>query len=925
MAEGKIIGGPFSKEVIAQLALRSKIVSKGTRTNDDLQYITAKTGWAKLTSGVNVGGTSDLAKKYIMVGGVKGRTGTDTYSNFTGENGKGFRPMPGITGVQINSLGQFGQLKEATITFNCWDRSQITELELLFMRPGFTALLEWGHSIYAKGEGEFVKTPQTIGSFFDTGTTKEQLYTEIKELRKQSGYNYEGMFGFIKNFSWKYRPDGGYDCTTNIVSIGEIMESLTIDIDTPAVTTTVGSPKGEARVVPATMLQDILKTVLASETNSAWPDIRTKFPEFASKHITVGGRDKLDVVKLFLTNKKIGGVENKDKGQSFHYMSLKSFCELVNTLIIVDNNKKNVIRLNTNILKLDSQGGDNTKIPTCRFRTYKFHTSSDPGVCMLMTDGSKNWPYEENLFAKMRSNAEGSTDEILNIYVNIGLLESAMANLLAKEKGERTLLNLFGPIFKEINDVLGGINDIGFQYEEDEFTYYIVDRKVQVQAEEVSILNITGLKSTVSQFNFVTKLSPAITTMCAISAQAGATDVGLEAGALLRWNEGLEDRIITKKSMKVDEPAFPTVPTTFPIAGVPPPTAVVPPTPEQQRDVQQKDRRKTINDALSQVYNSKQYDSEAIAVARTQYTQFSTNYIQFYAEDPATAGNAGPAGIIPFQVGIEMDGISGMKIGQAFKINEGIMPAKYDGVVGFIVTGIDNSITGNRWVTNLKAQTIVLKGTTEKTSGPTYSDDFTSTGVSKTEKRGIPHSTSAKKISSFGKVSSSVPAHAKPILDTIAYTEGTAAVGNNGYDILVGFEQLPGWTENYDKGHPNKLVKLNASLSSTAAGRYQFLKNTWAGKGNLPFNKSNQDLVGWKLVNAQSAVKSSFDVAKAQIQSGKVDVNANPGFLTFLDSNYAVWASLVNRKGQSRYGGQDGGLTPTDIYRVYTEAVRKYV
>ena len=137
-------------------------------------------------------------------------------------------------------------------------------------------------------------------------------------------------------------------------------------------------------------------------------------------------------------------------------------------------------------------------------------------------------------------------------------------------------------------------------------------------------------------------------------------------------------------------------------------------------------------------------------------------------------------------------------------------------------------------------------------------------------------------------------------------------------------DRLPGWTENYDKGHPNKLVKLNASLSSTAAGRYQFLKNTWAGRGDLPFNKSNQDLVGWKLVNAQSAVKSSFDVAKAQIQNGKVDVNTNPGFLTFLDNNYAVWASLVNRKGQSRYGNQDGGLTPADIYKVYTEAVRKY-
>ena len=923
MAGGKIIGGPFSDGVIDQLALRSKIVSKGTRENEDIIYITSKTGWAKLTSGVNVGGSSKLAEKYVMVGGVKGRTGTDTYSNFTGENGKGFRPMPGITGVQINSLGQFGQLKEATVTFNCWDRSQITELELLFMRPGFTALLEWGHSIYAKSETNFDKTPKTVGSFFTSGTSKEQLYNEIAQLKKDSSYNYDAIFGFIKNFSWKYRPDGGYDCTTSLVSIGEIMESLTIDVDTAAVTPTVGTQGGVATVVPATMLQDVLKTIRETGATEAWAAIESKFPKFATKFETVNATTGLTIANLPLSKVKVGGKTQTPKaGNKFVYISMRSFCMLVNTLLIVDNNKKNVIKLNTDITPI---GGGDT--PTCRFRTYKFHTSSDPGVCLLVTDGSKNWSYSEEILGLIKQGLKGSTDEILNIFVNINLLENSMINLLAKEKSERTLLNLFQPIFSELNDVLGGINDIGFQYEEEEFTYYIVDRKVQVETKDVSVLNITGLKSTVTQFDFTTKLSPAITTMCAISAQAGAADVGLEAGALLRWNEGLEDRIISKKSIQTEEPFFPPVPTIFPgVVGAAPVTATTAPvlTPEQERKQQQDDRRKTINDALGQVYNSKIYDVEAIATARTSYNQYSANYVQFYAEDGENSVNAGPAGIIPFQVGIEMDGISGIKIGQAFKINEGIMPAKYDGVVGFIVTGIDNSIAGNRWVTNLKAQTIVLKGVVTKGSGPTYSNGFNSQGISTTEKKGIPRSTSAKKVASFGKVSNNVPIHAKPILDTIAYTEGTAAVGNNGYDVLVGFGQLSGWTENYDKGHPNKLVKLNASLSSTAAGRYQFLKQTWAGQGNLPFSKANQDLVGWKLVNAQSAVKSSYDVAKSQIQSGKIDVNANPGFLTFLDNNYAVWASLVNRKGQSRYGGQDGGLSPADIYKVYTEAIKKY-
>lgn len=722
MAGGKIIGGPFSDEVISQFNLRSKIVSKGTRTNEDLTYLTSRTGWVKLTSGVNVGGSSALAEKYVMVGGVKGRMGTNTYSNFTGEDGKGFRPMPGITGVTINSVGQFGQLKDATITFNCWDRSQITELEMLFMRPGFTALLEWGHSIYATSESEYKTTPRTVGSFFTKGTTKEQLYEEIADLKKKSGYNYEGMFGFIKNFSWKYRPDGGYDCTTTIISIGEIMESLTIDIDTASVTPTVGTAGGAGTIIPATMLQDVIKTIREAGSDEAWNAIALKFPKFASKYETVNGYTGLNAAELPLTSVVVGGKSQVPKaGNKFVYISLKTVCALVNTLIVVDNNKKNVIRLNTDITPI---GGGDT--PTCRFRTYKFHTSSDPGVCLLMTEGSKNWSYNEQVLQQLLTGKEGSSDEILNIYININVVENAMIALLAKEKGERTLLNLFAPIFTELNDVLGGINDIGFQYEEEKFTYYIVDRKAQVEDKDVSTIYITGLKSTVTQFNFTTKLSPAISTMCAISAQAGAADVGLEAGALLRWNEGLEDRIITKKSIQTEEPDQPPASTTPPKL-----------TPEQERGIQQQDRRKIVNDAIGQVYNKRVYDREVIAAARTSYTQYSTNYVQFYAEDGENAINAGPAGIIPFEVGIEMDGISGIKLGQAFRINPGIMPSKYDGVVGFIVTGQDHSITANRWVTNLKAQTIILKGANVKGSGPVPTDGFTTTGISTTEKSGI--------------------------------------------------------------------------------------------------------------------------------------------------------------------------------------------
>lgn len=689
MAGGKIIGGPFSNEVINQLNIRSKLLAKNARTSEDLLLLTSKTGWAKLSSGVNVNGSNNLAQEYVLIGGQKGLTGTNTYSNYFGEAGKGFRPMPGITSVQVRSINQFGTLKEATITFNCWDRGQLTDLEKLYMRPGFTALLEWGHSIYTKdGIEPYDKHVETVKSFFNSGQSKEAIYTEIEKLKVQSAHNYDGILGFVKNFSWSFRPDGGYDCTTTVISIGEIMESLTIDVDTPSVTER-NATEAEGSIIPGTMLQDIIVNIKGSNSIlNIWSDIVAKFPSFATKQKKVGGRGSLDVVRTQLNSIKSGDAIDSTAGMYFTYISLRSFCELVNTVIIVDNNDRNVIKLNTDIRPL---GETSSTVPTCRFRSYKFHTSSDPNVCILITDTTKNWSYNEDLLAALQANKNGSTNEILNIYVNLNFLQKQVAAVFAQPKESRTLLNLFQPILAELNTVLGNINDFSLHYEESEFTYYIVDRKVETGKGELanSVLNITGLKSAVSKFDFTTKLSPALTTMIAISAQAGGADVGVEADALLRWNEGLSDRIIKKKTVKTSEAASNAAED------------------KQATDKQQQERRTAINTALGTFYNQRQYDREAIEIARMQNIQYASEYVQNHQ---AADNNAGPAGIIPFEVGVEMDGISGIKIGQAFTINEGIMPAKYDGVVGFIVTGVDHTISANRWVTNLKAQTIILQG-----------------------------------------------------------------------------------------------------------------------------------------------------------------------------------------------------------------------
>jgi len=147
--------------------------------------------------------------------------------------------MPGITGVNIVSKNQFGTLRQATVDFKCWSVEQLTELEKLFLRPGFSILLEWGNSVYVDNKGDIQSSIITLSdrkNYFQGGYTKEKVLEEIIQLKKSSSNNYDGMFGYIKNFQWSYNNEGGYHCRCDIISFGELIESVKI-IVTPSFST----------------------------------------------------------------------------------------------------------------------------------------------------------------------------------------------------------------------------------------------------------------------------------------------------------------------------------------------------------------------------------------------------------------------------------------------------------------------------------------------------------------------------------------------------------------------------------------------------------------------------------------------------------------------------------------------------------------
>lgn len=149
----------------------------------------------------------------------------------------GIVPMPGIIDANIRTKSAYGSLREAKVNFVVHNRIQLSILEMLYMRPGYSVVLEWGWVPYFRIDennvtqkmNNFVSLEDiTQGKIYTPDITQEDLYNGINTLKKGSQGNYDALLGFVKNFGYQARPDGGYDCFTELISMGEIIESLKI-------------------------------------------------------------------------------------------------------------------------------------------------------------------------------------------------------------------------------------------------------------------------------------------------------------------------------------------------------------------------------------------------------------------------------------------------------------------------------------------------------------------------------------------------------------------------------------------------------------------------------------------------------------------------------------------------------------------------
>jgi len=390
----------FDKTIIGSIKKRQNAMIN--RTPENIQYLNTRNAWIRMTSAVNVNESNTLASQYVLQGGtlnpnntLKSGIGSNTSNAYStvSPSGKthkfGIRPMPGITDLNIKSKTAYGSLREANVNFQCWDISQLEDLELLYMRPGYTVLVEWGWAPYIDSTGKYNPTftdfySNDLLNFKPGSKTKDQIFKELYQKSIDYSGNYDAMYGYVKNFEWSAREDGGYDCSTTIISPGEIIESLKVNY--------VRADLKKYKMYENGSIGDgFLNSLFETQGNN--PSV--KFVEYYQKNTLAGVWAEL-ALKLKDPNapakfsnyeiSDIPGLTNYGDLNTFIqpgsglkvYITLDSVFAILNNYIIAQSGGEPLVKLST---KTETYSGKDEEDLLCV--AHPLQVSVDPTVCLI--------------------------------------------------------------------------------------------------------------------------------------------------------------------------------------------------------------------------------------------------------------------------------------------------------------------------------------------------------------------------------------------------------------------------------------------------------------------------------------------------------------------------------------------------------------
>ena len=752
--------------VISQIRKRESLTADNSKDIDALSILNQNTGFIKVTSGNNIVSSdgkktySGPAQRFILHGGAmmseymanerqvnQLRSGVNfdknvpfnksgqAYNNYSGTLGLGYRPMPGIVSFNLQTYNTFGTLRQADIQFVVWTLEDLEQAEKLYLRPGFTAVIEFGHSVYVDNNGD----KQTLGKTFSTidenflfkKQTIKNIEKAIENKREASHGNYDGFFGYVSNFSYSFRPDGGYDCSMKVVSKGIILDSL----KSGNVSDAIQKPKQDetSDQKPPEAAKKEIKSVF-----------HTMFRSIQNYHLT-GIQDEEDTASIELDKKKLDDIiaDAEEKGIPFEplvELATKDKCEFVFTTITANIKNQDdetelqqdellayiplrfVLDVFNKLASLYEIGDTKRNFPLLKFstefgnkfRTFRKHFSTAPSmVCLPKTAPSIEHPEGTGLYSMTSNNADtnmsdyagsgnssdgNGSNEILNIFVSTKFLLSILDKVYNEDSKELTTLDFFNSLLKNINTSFSDVCRLTLFYNEGLNEYEIVDAHGGSKVRNIPIIHLSGLKSTAKQVSIQSRLSSQTSAQIAIAAQGTVDNYADNVHAIRNWNLGAVDRWIPGKTVNPNEPTIQADPenTEEVTKGKLP----------YDGDIKNfLSKNPEVSNAMLQFFKGilkGEYspDTEISLGAELRKLNLALYQLAQVGKKEDSMRNEVP---IPVELSFTIKGISMMKIGQVFKINRGLLLKKYDNY-GYVITGVNHKVENNEWTTEVNSQ-----------------------------------------------------------------------------------------------------------------------------------------------------------------------------------------------------------------------------
>jgi len=669
----------------------------------------------------NVGVTpvKNLLKCGISNGSLlEGAYGFGSPNEVTDE--RGFVPPPGITKASL-SYKNDGALAIATINIKAFNRSQFQIIDILFQRPGYSALLEFGNSIFFNNRREIdnISNSPTQDLFLGGKTSEEILDLAMIERRKNSG-NYECLLGVVSKFNWKANSDGSFDITVNLVGVGDVINSLklnTISLKGKKMESITDDSGGNLIVAKSlkSNFHNELKMIYFNYNDwNLWEKIF--WDNVPNKSVTLHNKYVFKPIGIDITDSR--------KEYKPTYISFGFLLTLLNKHLNFLSTDKTKNNFDFNILNIEGENSREVYI-----NTFPGNFSSDPSKCLVtVTDLDKvvklkkpesqyiierfnthvfvNSPNSKNITKQLKYRGykfqvdnEKYLGKLINVYLDMSFIFETLESVENKD-GEIIIKDFIQNILDEINKCLGKINNPRIIID-DKTNLISIANEVPLmtfeEEKEHSTINTFGLDkgdyvnsltggSFVRDMSLNSELTEQFATQMSVAALANKNPNKPQSNAMsfAIYNKGLEDRVF-----KYDEPEeslFFNLTKNF-----------------LEKIKKQKEEypfeeilTEDIFKIIFQVYVNGKFTSEYL----DSLSNWNVEFCSLVQGKLVSKSTIPVPSFIPFNLSLTIDGLAGMRIYQTFKIDGKMLPLNYNpNNIDLIIKNLSHNIEGNDWTT----------------------------------------------------------------------------------------------------------------------------------------------------------------------------------------------------------------------------------